>query len=147
MDTVARELKLAAELGLRTSLHIDAGGTQRQVAELREHGLLRDTTTFAHANGISDEEPRMLADAGSSVSISPDVELKMGFGRPMAGRVLAAGLRPTLSIDDVPSVGGDMFSTMRTGFAVQRGMDGGLRSRDLLEFTTVDAARSCGLAA
>ena len=33
----------------------------------------------------------MLADAGSSVSISPDVELKMGFGMPMTGRVLAAG--------------------------------------------------------
>ncbi|MFC8663532.1 amidohydrolase family protein [Streptomyces sp. NPDC057199] len=58
---------------------------------------------------------------------------------------MAAGLRPTLSTDDVPSVGGDMFSTMRTAFAVQRGLDGGLRSRDLLEFTTVDAARSCGL--
>ncbi|WP_019074195.1 amidohydrolase family protein [Streptomyces hokutonensis] len=151
MDTVARELKLAAELGLRTSLHVDGDGasggdgTRRPVADLHEHGLLRDTTTFVHANGLGDEELRMLADAGSSVSISPDVELKMGFGWPMTGRVLAAGLRPTLSVDDVPSVGGDMFSTMRTAFAVQRGLDGGLRSRDLLEFTTVDAARSCGL--
>ncbi|WP_329524857.1 amidohydrolase family protein [Streptomyces sp. NBC_01462] len=145
MDTVARELKLAAELGLRTSLHIDGGGTRRPVTELRAHGLLRDTTTFVHANGISDEELRMLADAGSSVSISPDVELKMGFGSPITGRALAAGLRPTLSVDDVPSVGGDLFSTMRTAFAVQRGLDGGLRSRDLLEFATVDAARSCGL--
>ncbi|MFE4961553.1 amidohydrolase family protein [Streptomyces sp. NPDC056660] len=145
MDTVARELKLAAELGLRTSLHIASDGTQRPVAELREHGLLRDTTTFVHANGVSDEELRMLADAGSSVSVSPDVELKMGFGSPVTGRALAAGLRPTLSVDDVPSVGGDMFSTMRTAFAVQRGLDGGLRSRDLLAFTTIDAARSCGL--
>jgi cytosine/adenosine deaminase-related metal-dependent hydrolase len=38
-----------------------------------------------------------------------------------------------------------MFSTMRTAFAVQRGLDGGLCSRDLLAFTTVDAAASCGL--
>lgn len=147
MDTVARELKLAAELGLRTSLHIVAEGTQRPVGDLHEHGLLRDTTTFVHGNGISDEELRMLADAGSSLSISPDVELKMGFGAPLTGRALAAGLRPTLSIDDVPSVGGDMFSTMRTAFATQRGLDGSLRSRDLLEFTTIDAARSCGLEA
>jgi 5-methylthioadenosine/S-adenosylhomocysteine deaminase len=146
MDTVARELKLAAELDLRTSLHIASDGTQRPVADLREHGLLRDTTTFVHANGISDEELRMLADAGSSLSISPDVELKMGFGLLMTGRALAAGLRPTLSIDNVPSVGGDMFSTMRTAFAAQRGLDGGLRSRDLLEFATLDAAHSCGLA-
>ncbi|QKZ24342.1 amidohydrolase family protein [Streptomyces chartreusis] len=143
MDTVARELKLAAELELRTSLHVDLVGGA--VADLRAHGLLRETTTFVHGNGLSDDELRMLADAGSSLSISPDVELKMGFGWPMIGRALAAGLRPTLSIDDVPSVGGDMFSTMRTAFAVQRGLDGGLRSRDLLAFTTIDAATSCGL--
>jgi cytosine/adenosine deaminase-related metal-dependent hydrolase len=145
MDTVARELKLAAELGLRTSLHTGSDGTQRPIAELHEHALLTDTTTFVHGNGISDDELHMLADAGSSISISPDVELKMGFGNPMTGRALAAGLRPTLSVDDVPSVGGDMFSTMRTAFAVQRGLDGSLKSRDLLEFTTIDAAASCGL--
>ncbi|MGR3869422.1 amidohydrolase family protein [Streptomyces graminifolii] len=145
MDTVARELKLADELGLRTSLHVDPSGTSRTVADLREHGLLRGTTTFVHANGITDEELRMLADAGASLSVSPDVELRMGFGSPVTGRALAAGVRPTLSVDDVPSAGGDLFSTMRTAFAVQRGLDGGLRSRDLLEFTTIDAARSCGL--
>ncbi|MFJ1611090.1 amidohydrolase family protein [Streptomyces sp. NPDC088253] len=145
MDTLARELKLAEELGLRTSLHTGSDGTQRPIADLHEHGLLRDTTTFVHGNGISDEELLMLADAGSWLSISPDVELKMGFGNPLTGRARAAGLRPTLSVDDVPSVGGDMFSTMRTAFAVQRGLDGGLNSRDLLEFTTIDAAASCGL--
>jgi cytosine/adenosine deaminase-related metal-dependent hydrolase len=44
-------------------------------------------------------------------------------------------------------VGGDMFSTMRTAYAVQRGLDGRLTSRDLLEFATIDGARACGLAA
>ncbi|KUO03075.1 hypothetical protein [Streptomyces caeruleatus] len=85
-----------------------------------------------HGNGLSDDELRMLAYAGSSLSISPDDGLKTGFGSPMTGRAPAVGLRPTLSIDDGPSGGGDMFSTMRTAFAVQRG----LRSRDLLEFAT-----------
>jgi 5-methylthioadenosine/S-adenosylhomocysteine deaminase len=36
---------------------------------------------------------------------------------------------------------------MRTAYAVQRGLDGGLQSRDVLEFATVDGARACGLAA
>ncbi|MFG2043733.1 amidohydrolase family protein [Dactylosporangium sp. NPDC048998] len=148
MDTVAEDLQLAADLGLRTSVHIESGGAGgRPIAELLEHGLLSDTTTFVHANGIGDDELRMLAHAGSSVSISPDVELKMGFGWPETGRMLAAGLRPTLSIDDCPSAGGDMFATMRTAYAVQRGLDGSLRSRDVLEFATVDGARACGLAA
>lgn len=111
----------------------------------REHGLLFDTMTVVHGNGLGDDELRMIADAGGSVSISPDVEVKMGFGWPMTGRMLAAGLRPTLSIDDCPSAGGDMFSTMRTAYAVQRGLDGGLNSRELLEFAIVDGARACGL--
>jgi cytosine/adenosine deaminase-related metal-dependent hydrolase len=128
-------------------VHIESGGTRRPVADLLEQGLLRDTTTFVHANGIADDELRMLADAGSSVSISPDVELKMGFGWPETGRMLAAGLRPALSTDDCPACGGDMFSTMRTAYAVQRGLDGGLRSRDVLEFATIDGARACGLGA
>jgi cytosine/adenosine deaminase-related metal-dependent hydrolase len=146
MDTVADELELADELGLRTSVHIESGGAGgRPIAELRAHGLLRETTTFVHVNGIADDELRMLADAGASVSISPDVELKMGIGWPMTGRMLAAGLRPALSTDDSPSVGGDMFTTMRTAYVVQRGLDGGLRSRDVLEFATVEGARACGL--
>jgi len=147
MDVVAADMKLAAELGLRTSVHVDGLSGGRPIAELREHGLLWDTTTFVHANGISDDELRMVAEAGGSVSISPDVEAKMGFGWPETGRVLAAGLRPTLSADDVPAAAGDLFSTMRTAFAAQRGLDGGLRARDLLEFVTVDAAASCGLGA
>ncbi|MEU2133174.1 amidohydrolase family protein [Streptomyces sp. NPDC018352] len=145
MDTLARELRLADELGLRTSLHTGSDGTQRPIADMHKQGLLRDTTTFVHGNGLSDEELRMLADAGSSLSVSPDVELKMGFGAPMTGRALAAGLRPTLSIDVVPSVAGDMFAAMRAAFAAQRGLDGSLNARDLLEFATVDAAASCGL--
>ena len=40
-----------------------------------------------------------------------------------------------------------MFATMRTAYVVQRGLDGGLRSHDVLEFATVDGARACGLAA
>ncbi|MBR7827083.1 amidohydrolase family protein [Actinospica sp. MGRD01-02] len=103
IETVAAELKLAAELGLRTSVHIASDGTARPVDDLRRHGLLEASTTFVHANGIADDELRMLADAGSSISISPDVELKMGFGWPMTGRALAAGLRPTLSVDDTPA--------------------------------------------
>jgi 5-methylthioadenosine/S-adenosylhomocysteine deaminase len=147
MDVVAEDLKLADELGLRSSVHIETGGTGgRPIAELHEQGLLRDTTTFVHANGISDDQLRMLADAGSSVSISPVVELTMGIGWPMTGRMLAAGLRPTLSTDDCPAAGGDLFATMRTAFVVQRGLDGGLCSRDVLEFATVDGARACGLA-
>jgi len=145
MDTVAAELTLAGDLGLRTSVHIETGGRNRPIADLHEHRLLSSTTTFVHANGVGDDELHMLADAGSSVSISPDVELKMGIGWPMTGRVLAAGLRPSLSTDDAPSAGGDMFASMRSAHVAQRGLDGTLNARDVLEFATIDGAAACGL--
>jgi cytosine/adenosine deaminase-related metal-dependent hydrolase len=149
MDTTAADVALARELGLRVSTHLH-GTTgwprgRRPIAEMRDRGLLDDRTTIVHGNGISDDQVAMMADAGCSVSISPDVELKMGFGWPETGRMLAAGIRPSLSIDDCPSAGGDMFTTMRTAYAVQRGLDGGLTARDFIEFATVDGARACGL--
>ena len=147
MDVVEADLKLANELGLRSSVHVGSGGARgsRPIAAFRDRGLLADTITFIHANGIDDDEVRMIADAGCSVSVSPDVELKMGFGWPEAGRMFAAGVRPSLSIDDCPSAGGDMFATMRTAYVVQRGLDGGLTSREVLGFGTIDGARACGL--
>jgi cytosine/adenosine deaminase-related metal-dependent hydrolase len=107
-----------------------------------ERGLLDERTTIVHGNGLSDDQLKMLADAGASVSVSPDVELKMGFEPLVAGRARAAGVRVSLSVDDCPSAGGDMFSAMRTALAAERGT---LTTRDVLAFATVDGARACGL--
>lgn len=151
LDDTATDVALARDLGLRVSVHVHGAmgwsTGRRPIAAMREAGLLDDRTTFVHGNGVTDDEVAMMADAGCSVSISPDVELKMGIGWPETGRMLAAGIRPSLSIDDCPSAGGDMFATMRTAFAVQRGLDGGLTARDFVEFATLDGARTCGLGA
>jgi 5-methylthioadenosine/S-adenosylhomocysteine deaminase len=145
MDETAADVALARELGLPVSLHVHGTGGwphgDRPIAGMAERGLLDDRTTVVHGNGLSDDQLAMLADAGGSVSVSPDVELKMGFEPLITGRALAAGLRPSLSIDDCPSAGGDMFGAMRTAVAAERGC---LTSRDVLAFATVDGARACG---
>jgi cytosine/adenosine deaminase-related metal-dependent hydrolase len=145
MDETAADVALARELGLPVSLHVHGTGGwphgDRPIAGMAERGLLDDRTTVVHGNGLSDDQLAMLADAGGSVSVSPDVELKMGFEPLITGRALAAGLRPSLSIDDCPSAGGDMFGAMRTAVAAERGR---LTSRDVLAFATVDGARACG---
>jgi cytosine/adenosine deaminase-related metal-dependent hydrolase len=145
MDTTAADVALARELGLRVSVHVHRE-VCASIPEMRDRGLLDDRTTVVHGNGLSDEHLKILAEAGCSASVSPDVELKMGFGWPETGRLLAAGIRPSLSVDDVPSAAGDLFSAMRTAFAVQSGLDGTLVARDLLEFATVDGARTLGRA-
>ena len=74
------------------------------------------------------------------------------------GALLAAGIRPSLSIDDCAAIGGDMFGTMHTALIVQRGLDNAeltnptdqtglrLRCRDVVEFATLEGARACGFA-
>ena len=84
--------------------------------------------------------------------------MNMGHGMPATGRLLAHGIRPSLSVDVVTGIGGDMFTVMRMALAMERALvndraiRGGtsvdrlsLTSRDVLEFATVEGARACGL--
>jgi cytosine/adenosine deaminase-related metal-dependent hydrolase len=154
------DVKLARELDLRVSVHGGSaiGGADQPVAKMHERGLLDELTTVVHCNFLSDAELAMIADAGATASVAPVAEMQMGYGWPATGRLLDAGVRPSLSIDDCAAVGGEMFSTMRIALLVQRALDNQqvsepyslpqlrLSSRDMLEFGTVEGARACGLA-
>ena len=101
------------------------------VKQLDELGLLGPDTTYIHCNYLSDEEFKLIADTGGKVSIAPTVEMIMGHGTPPTAQALAHGLRPSLSIDVVTTVPGDMFTQMRFLFAQDRLLvaRGGVRGR------------------
>ncbi len=161
LEVTQQDWQLAAELGLRISCHFGDGewGRNRPVAALAELGLLGPTMTFVHCNTLADDELAMMADAGVTASISPDIELQMGHGWPATGRLLEAGIRPSLSIDVCCSNGGHMFGTIRATIGTERGFDNEharergeasvsemeLTCRDVLEFATIEGARACGL--
>jgi 5-methylthioadenosine/S-adenosylhomocysteine deaminase len=127
------------------------------VENLERLDLLYPDTTYIHCNYLSDDEFRLIAESGGKVSIAPSVEMMMGHGTPPTARALAHGLRPSLSIDVVTTVSGDMFTQMRFLFASDRLLaheaafaandEPGalLSSRQVLEFATVEGARVCGL--
>ena len=85
--------------------------------------------------------------------------MQMGHGNPATLRLLAVGVRPSISIDIVTSIGGDMFSCMRVLLAATRAVVNGkaikqgrivdplpLTARDMLDFATLQGAQACGLA-
>jgi 5-methylthioadenosine/S-adenosylhomocysteine deaminase len=128
------------------------------VSQLSELGLLGPDTTYIHCNYLSDDEFRLIAESGGRVSIAPSVEMAMGHGTPPTAKALAHGLRPSLSIDVVTTVPGDMFTQMRFLFAQARlgeheaAFAAGneeeptlLTSREVLEFATIEGARVCGV--
>jgi 5-methylthioadenosine/S-adenosylhomocysteine deaminase len=161
MAVTERDWALAQALGIRISCHFGDGawGLGRPIAALNARRLLGPTMTCVHCNTLADDELAMMADAGCSASVSPDIELQMGHGWPATGRLLAAGIRPSLSIDVCSSNGGHLFGTMRAAIGTQRGFDNEearrhcrasvermqLTCRDVLEFATIEGARACGM--
>ena len=160
-ETSAGDWRLARELGIRITAHAGEGAwslRHQPVLRLHEQGVLGDDTTLVHGNQFSDEDLRLMADSGASISISPEVEMHMGLGFPVTGRALAHGIVSSLSVDVPVTVGGDMFSVMRCALATERALvnEESIRrvemverltisSEDVLRMATIDGARSCGL--
>ena len=162
IEVTKHDLALARELGLRVTMHIGGGlhgGQARSIERMHEAGLLGPDMTYVHCNCCSDQALKMMADSGGTASVSARVEMQMGHGMPATGRLLAAGVRPSLSVDVVTSVGGNLFDEMRTAMQMERALQNqaaidegnqvaelALNSRDVLEFATIEGARTCGLA-
>jgi 5-methylthioadenosine/S-adenosylhomocysteine deaminase len=160
-EVVKHDWELARDVGAPISVHVGMGpyaGRFSMVAHLSELGLLGPDTTYIHCNYLSDDEFRLIAESGGKVSIAPSVEMVMGHGTPPTAKALAHGLRPSLSIDVVTTVPGDMFTQMRFLFAQARLVEHEaafaagneeeptlLTSREVLEFATIEGARVCGV--
>jgi 5-methylthioadenosine/S-adenosylhomocysteine deaminase len=158
--TTLGDFRLARDLGLRVSVHVGDGewGRTRPVAWMRQAGLLGPDVTYVHCNTLADDELAMIADSGGTASVSADIELSMGHGWPATGRLLAAGIRPSLSIDVCTLNSGDMFGAMRSTIASQRALNNAEAAArgtvvealvpscpDVVAFATVEGARATGL--
>lgn len=157
-EVAAHDWRLARDLGIRISVHVGmrlTGVHVNHVKTLNDLGLMGPDTTYIHCTDSTDEELDMIAKSGGSTSVAPYVEMLMGHGVPPTGRLVARGVRPSLSIDVVSSVPGDMFTQMRTALVQERilaftetpdtAFAPTLTHRDVLEFATIDGARACAL--
>ncbi|MEV8427345.1 amidohydrolase family protein [Streptomyces sp. HUAS 31] len=160
-DVVTAEWALARELDIPITVHVAMGrlaGRFGMVKQLNDLGLLGADTTYIHCCYLSEEEWRMVADSGGTVSIAPQVELQMGHGWPPVMTAVEYGLRPSLSTDVVTTVPGDMFTQMRAAFGAERARvnadcwkanmpvpDTMLTARQMLEFATLNGAHVAGV--
>ena len=160
-DVVKSEWTLARELGIPITVHVAMGrlaGRFGMIDALNKLNLLGPDTTYIHCCYFSDDEWRLVADSGGTISIAPQVEAQMGHGWPPIMKARAVGLRPSLSIDVVTTVPGDMFTEMRCAFAEERWRSNdsvweseeplpanALTARDMLTMATLDGAHVAGL--
>lgn len=160
LELTEDEFRHVRDLGLRITVHVGDGlwGMSKPIERLAARGLLADDTTYVHCNTLSEEDIRLIGDSGGTASLSPEVEMQMGHGWPATMRLLAVGVRPSLSVDIVTSIAGDMFGVMRALMTGTRAVVNGqalldrrivdplpIATRDVLEFATIQGARAAGL--
>jgi 5-methylthioadenosine/S-adenosylhomocysteine deaminase len=160
-DVVKSEWALARELGIPITIHVAMGrlaGRFGMIDALNKLNLLGPDTTYIHCCYFSEDEWRLVADSGGTISIAPQIEAQMGHGWPPIMKALEYGLRPSLSIDVVTTAPGDMFTQMRAAFGCERARvnevawkantevpDTMLTARQMLEMATVNGAHVAGL--
>jgi len=130
------------------------------VEQLDRLGLLGPDTTYVHCCYFSDHEWQRVADTGGTISIAAQVETQMGHGWPPVNKARKFGLRPSLSIDVVTTVPGDMFTQIRAAFGAERARTNAtywelnqpvpetmLTAKDMLRMATLDGAHVAGVEA
>jgi cytosine/adenosine deaminase-related metal-dependent hydrolase len=163
MAQVARDLSIARDLGIPTTIHVgfaSPGG----VATMKEAGLLGPDITHVHVKDSTDAELQYIADSGGTISISPldeMVRVRWRRGLPPVMRTIEKGLVVSLSCDSESTSSGDMFSIMKNTLAVGRfqasnpadnrpepanwNAASAISTRAVLEMATIQGAKTAGL--
>jgi 5-methylthioadenosine/S-adenosylhomocysteine deaminase len=148
---------LAREVDVPAVQHLVGKNLGPTLVAIGRAGLLRPGDEYIHCLGINDEAWRLMKDTGGHVSICALIDMAMGHGVPTFQTALDNGFRPSLSSDHGTAIAQDMFTVMRTTYALQRMQilqrkrDGEqnlpplLNCRDMLEFATIEGARCTNL--
>ncbi|MFC6940614.1 amidohydrolase family protein [Salinirubellus sp. GCM10025818] len=163
-ETARGDLELARELDALATIHMGAAQwtSSEYNPDYQGFGVMSDMlgpdVNVAHANHFTQEDIQHAVDAGVSFSSTPEVEMQMGHGIPVTGKVVEAGGRPAWGVDVCSNISGDMGSQMRIGLQVHRMLENqklleqgeevtevGLTARDTLEMATIEGAKALGL--
>ncbi|MDZ5812365.1 amidohydrolase family protein [Halorubrum sp. AD140] len=163
-ETARGDLELARDLGVLSTIHMGAAlwPSSEYGGDYQGFGCIEDAlgpdVNVAHGNHFSQEDVDHAVAQGVSFSSTPEVEMQMGHGIPVTGKVLEAGGRPTWGVDVCSNVSGDMGSQMRIGMQLQRMFDNqavlegdeevtevSVTARDTLEMATIEGAKGLGL--
>ena len=145
-----RDFDAARALGIPISVHANnARARAGAIAVMAKEKCLGKDVQVIHAIWLTPEELRALATSGSAVSLSPYTELRIGFGFPATGELIAAGIPVGLSVDTTTLSGSaDMFAIMKAIQNIENARTENefkLPARRVLELGTIEGARSLGM--
>jgi cytosine/adenosine deaminase-related metal-dependent hydrolase len=138
--------------------HVAMGKYDRGVHLVRhfqEENMLGPDLLLSHCAGLQDDELQAVSKNGVSLSSTPDTELQMGMGHPIAFKAREQGCCASIGIDITSNNPADMFQQMRLLIQAQRhleneGQEGprasvARRCAEVLEMATMGGAEAVGL--
>jgi len=152
---------MADEYGIGIHVHLNESMSEvenslqrfgRRPTELAyEVGLLGPDVVAAHCVHLSDDEIRMMAETGTSISHNPSSNAKLGNGIARVPEMLAAGINVGIGHDAVEcNNSGDLFETMKYASLFHRAarQDASLMPAELvLRMATRNGAKALGTGA
>lgn len=149
----------ARDNGLAVTMDAVMGQRCQEIVDLGHDRLLGPDLTLVHCNDMPEEGWRLIAEAGTKVTLATTSEQQLGLGSgvPVIQEALDHGIRPCLSGDVEVCLAGDMFTQMRTTLTTQRMLAKARKyrgeekapklidHRDVIEFATRRAAEAVGL--
>jgi cytosine/adenosine deaminase-related metal-dependent hydrolase len=136
MEITGDDVAAARELDLPMGFHVGAPQgppPKASIKRLHEAGLLGSDMNFSHCCDNTEEEFRLLAEAGGTATACPTLDMAFGMGDPATGRMRDAGLRAAIGVDSVIAASGDLFEEARIGMLYER-----IRRSDTIFATGVD---------
>jgi cytosine/adenosine deaminase-related metal-dependent hydrolase len=157
LEVALHDFRMARDLGIIATLH-QGGGPPRTPdgwQRLEAAGLLGEQVNIVHGHALDDAQLQRFCALGMSFTATPEVEMAMGHGHPITGRLRLLNRAPSLGVDLESLAGGDMLSQARIALAVQRSLDNvahravhgmiapttTIPTREALAWVTIEGAR------
>jgi cytosine/adenosine deaminase-related metal-dependent hydrolase len=126
-EVAVHDIRLAREYGLIHSAHTYGRKGKRKVEDgmprLAKEGLLGPDHNIAHGNCFSEDELKIVLDAGCTITSTCFTEM-MNYEKPaMLGRMIKFGATPSIGSDCDPYFNSSMLWVTRHAFHHQRELD------------------------
>ncbi len=153
LEVTLHDFRMARELGLIASMH-QSGGVPRCPEgwqNLEDAGLMDERVNIVHGNTFTDDQLARFCSLGVNFTVAPGIEMSMGHGLPVTGRLRRLGCAPSLGIDIETLASGEMLLAARTALETQRALDhrdgcsAMIPARDALAWATIEGARMLGM--
>lgn len=144
------EFDNARKLGLPITVHVaSARKAVNQIEPLYRAKLMGKDVQLIHTLSASAAELDMIKESGSSVSVSPGSELRIGYGYPQISEMLAKGIPLGISVDTSALTGSsNLFGVLklaRDSENAKAESEFKMAARKALELGTIEGARSMGM--